>query len=150
MANGFKAKYGNVCVDANVNGRFCHFRSKLEFRYAQYLDILLKAEEIKDFFYEFHTFRFPDDCALKEYTPDFLVRMNDNTFEYHETKGMLSGYDIKKYKILFDQRPAVKLIIVFWQKPKISTIKRNQLERFCHRIIWDIGKTIRNLPIDMD
>ena len=143
-----KRKYGNVTVDAVVNGVLVHFKSKLEFRWGQHLDILKTAGEIKDFFYEFHTFRFNRDLP-KEYTPDFLIRHNDNTFEYHECKGFLQKYDIDKLKAVFDERPYVKITYVFWRNPKISTHKRNLLERYCHEIIWDASKRINKNFIDM-
>ncbi len=146
----FRAKYGNVPVDAMVNGQHICFRSKLEYRWAQYLDFLKSLGEIKDFFYEFHTFRgFPENQPVKEYTPDFLVRTNDNEFEYHETKGMLSAYDLKKFKLLFDERPCVKLIVVFWGKPKISVNKRAKLERWTHRVIYEARKILKNVSIDL-
>ena len=144
-------KYGNVPVSAIVNGRRVNFKCKLEYRWAQYLDFLKSTGEIKDFFYEFHTFRnFPEDQPVKEYTPDFLVRLNDNTFEYHETKGMLSAYDLKKFKLLFDERPYIRLIIIFWSKPKISVNKKTKLERYAHRVIYDARKLLKNIPIDMN
>ena len=146
----FRQKYGNIPVTAIVNGRTITFKSKLEYRWAQHLDLLKTAGEIKDFFYEFHTFHFKDrPCPPYEYTPDFLVRTKENELEYYETKGMLSGFDIKKFKILFDEMPYVKLTIVFARKPKISVQKKNQLERYCHRIIWDAGKIFAKEPIDM-
>jgi len=143
----FKAtKFGNQPITATVNGRLCHFKSKLEYRWAQYLDFLKTIGEIKDFFYEFHTFRFSDDCKVKEYTPDFLVRLNDNEFEYHETKGMLSGYDTQKFKAVWDERPYVKIVIIFAAKPKISSFKNNQLNRYCSRIIVDANKLFKQVP----
>jgi len=146
-----KYKYGNVPVEAIVDGQRIKFKSKLEYRWAQHLDFLKQAGEIKDWFYEFHTFRdFPDNQKVKEYTPDFLVRLNDNTFEYHETKGMLSGYDIKKYKLVLMERPSVKLIVIFWGKPKISVHKRDQIERFTHRVIYNARQMLKNEPIDMN
>ena len=146
----FKAKYGNVPVDAMVDGKLVHFKSKLEYRWSQYLDFLKDIGEIKDWFYEFHTFRFDDIYKLKEYTPDFLVRNNDNSFSYYETKGMLQKYDLDKYKRLFDERPYVKLTVVFWSNPKISVNKRAKLERFVHRVIWDARTVVKNVPIDMN
>ena len=145
----FKMKYSNEPVTAIVNGRRCNFKSKLEYRWSQYLDFLLTNGEMKDFFYEFHTFYFSGEKKPTEYTPDFLIRNNDNSFEYHETKGALSAYDIKKFKRMFEERPAVKITLVFWSKPKISVNKRRLLERYCHRIIYN-GKTVaKNVPMDM-
>lgn len=144
-------KYGNVPVEALIDGQRVKFKSKLEYRWAQHLDFLKRAGEIKDWFYEFHTFReFPDDQKIKEYTPDFLVRLNDNTFEYHETKGMLSGYDIKKYKLVLMERPCVKLIVIFWGRPKITAHRKDQLERFTHRVIYNARQMLKNEPIDMN
>ncbi len=144
----FRAKYGNQPVEVMVNGQRIVFRSKLEYRWAQYLDFLKDIGEIKDWFYEFHTFYFSGE-RVKEYTPDFLVRNNDNSFEYYETKGMLQNYDLDKYKRLFDERPYVKLTVVFWSKPKISVNKRAKLERFVHRVIWDARTVVKNVSIDM-
>ncbi len=146
-------KYGNVPVRAIVGdgGEAIQFKSKLEYRWAQHLEFLRQAGEIRDWFYEFHTFRdFPADQKIKEYTPDFLVRKNDNTFEYHETKGMLSGYDIKKFKLVLMERPYVKLIVIFWGSPKISAHRRDQLERFTHRVIYNARTMLKNEPIDMN
>ena len=147
----FQAKYGNVPVEAIVDGKRIKFKSKLEYRWAQHLDFLKQCGEIKDWFYEFHTFRdFPEDQPVKEYTPDFLVRLNDNTFEYHETKGMLSGYDIKKFKLVFLEMPNVKIIVIFWNKnPKISVQKRGQLDRYTHRIIYNARQILSKEPIDL-
>ena len=145
-----RRKYGNEPVEAVVNGRRVSFKSKLEYRWAQHLDFFKTAGEIKDWFYEFHTFRdFPEGVGVKEYTPDFLVRRNDNTFEYHETKGMLSAYDLKKFKLVFVERPYVKIIVIFWQKPKLSVHKRNKLERYTHRVIYNAKAMLKNEPIDM-
>ena len=144
-----RRKYGNVPVTAIVDGNTIHFKSKLEYRWAQYLDILKTTGEIKNFYYEWHTFYFDNIDKLKEFTPDFLVRNKDNSFEYYETKGMLSGHDIRKCKALFNERPEVKMTMVFWTNPKISAQKRGQLERFCHRVIWSAKDILKNLPIDM-
>jgi len=147
----FKMKYGNVPVDAIIDGKQYHFKSKLEYRWAQHLEFLRLGGAIKDWYYEFHTFRdFPKDQKVKEYTPDFLVRNNDNTFEYHETKGMLSTFDLKKFKLIFDERPYVKLIIVFWQKPKLSVNKKAKLERITHRVIYNAKQILSKEPIDMN
>jgi len=145
----FRREYRNIPVEAMVDGKRIRFKSKLEYRWAQYLDFLKSIGEIKDFFYEFHTFRGFKSDRVKQYTPDFLVRTNDNSFEYYETKGMLEKYDLDKFKLLFDERPYVKLIIVFWSPPKISVNKKAKLERWTQRIIWDARKLLKNISIDM-
>ena len=146
----FKAKYGNQPVTAVVDGKRIEFRSKLEYRWAQHLDFYKTCGIIKDWFYEFHTFRFEGrEKPPTEYTPDFLVRNNDNTFEYFETKGLLQKFDIDKLKIMNERRPYVKITYVFWISPKISVQKKMKLERYCHRIIWDARSILEKEPIDM-
>ena len=144
----FRRKYGNVPVNAEIGGRTFHFKSKLEYRWGQHLELLKIGKHIKDWFYEFHTFYF-ENAATPSYTPDFLIRNNDNSFEYHETKGMVEKRTINTVKALFDERPAVKITMVFWRKPKIASVKRTQLERYCTDIIWDAKKRIGGEPIDM-
>ena len=144
-----RRKFGNVPVRAIVNGCTIEFRSKLEYRWCQYLDILKTSGEIKDFFYEFHTFRFDGEGSPKEYTPDFLVRHNDNSFEYHECKGFVQKFDIDKFKRMSEERPKVKIILIFWQKPKLSVQKIYKLEKYTRRIIWNAKTMLANLPIDM-
>lgn len=145
---GFRRKYGNVSVQAEIGSRQFQFKSKLEYRWAQHLELLKMGGLIKDWFYEFHTFYF-NNAATPKYTPDFLIRNNDNSFEYHETKGMVEKRTIDAVKALFDEQPWVKLTMIFWEKRKISTIKKTQLERYCHEIIWNAKTRIGGEPIDM-
>jgi len=144
----FRKKYGNMPVEAEIGGRIFHFKSKLEYRWAQHLELLKLGGIIKDWFYEFHTFYF-DNAATPKYTPDFLVRNTDNSFEYYETKGLVEKRTIDALKAVFDERPYVKVTMVFWQKPKLSTHKRGQLERYCKEIIWNANQRIKNEHIDM-
>ena len=144
-----RRKYGNVPVDAEIAGRQFHFRCKLEYRWAQHLEVMKQAGLIKDWFYEFHTFYFGPLHLPPRYTPDFLVRNLDNSFEYFETKGMVEKRTLDALQAMFEERPAVRITVVFWQKPKISVQKRKKLERYCHAVIWDARSRISHEPIDM-
>ncbi len=143
-----RRKYGNVPVHAEVGGKRYKFKSKLEYRWAQHLELLKMGNLIKDWFYEFHTFYF-ENAATPSYTPDFLIRNNDNSFEYHETKGMVEKRTIDAAQAIFDEWPREKITMVFWERKKISTTKQTQLERYCTEIIWDAKKRIGGEPIDM-
>lgn len=144
-----RRKFGNIPVHAIVGGKEYHFKCKLEYRWAQHLELLKIGRIIKDWFYEFHTFYF-DNAATPKYTPDFLIRNNDNSFEYHECKGMVESNTMRALKALFDERPHVKITLIFWKKPKLSVQKREKLKRYTHdEIIWDAQKRIKNEPIDM-
>jgi hypothetical protein len=144
-------KYGNVPVHAQVGDRTYHFKSKLEYRWAQHLELLKVGGLIKDWFYEFHTFYF--EGKPSEYTPDFLVRNNDNTFEYYETKGWVQKFDLDKIKRIWDEREDVKITVVFWQKPSkksLSIQKRDKLICYTkNNVIWDAKKRIGGEPIDL-
>lgn len=141
-------EYRNVRVHAEIEGKEYHFRSKLEYRYAQHLEFCRLAGLIKDWEYETHTFRF-EKAGVKQFTPDFVVRNNDDTFEYHETKGHIAKFDIDKLKAVWEEYPDSKITLIFWRKPKLSTQKRTKLERYCARIIWDAAKLVKNEPIDL-
>jgi len=145
----FRPKYGNQPVDAIVNGRPVHFKSKLEYRWAQHLDLLKTAGEIKDFFYEFHTFHFSGKEKRGKFTPDFLVRTNKNELEYHECKGLVQAGDISAFRQLSRERPRVRLILVFASRGKMSGQKRRSLEEYTDRIIWNANTIFNNEPIDM-
>ncbi len=145
-----KLKFKNEPVDAIVDGKLVHFKSKLEYRWSQHLDILKTGGAIKDWFYEFHTFRFEGRVkGPYEYTPDFLLRMNDNTLEYHECKGMLQKYDLDKWRLVFEERPYVKLVVIFASKPKLSVQKWTKIERYSQRIIINANSMFKREPIDM-
>jgi hypothetical protein len=120
------------------------FKSRFEWRYAQYLVILKANGVIYDWDYEGKLGRCPKaifyfenvKTAPVQYTPDFWIKNKDGE-EYHETKGYLLGPDITKYKRLYNQYEYVKLVLVFMQKPKISVIRKGKLNRYCYRVIWN-------------
>ncbi len=142
-------EYRNIRVHAEIGDKEYHFRSKLEYRWAQHLELCKLGGLIKDWTYETHTFRF-EKAGVKEYTPDFVIRNNDDTFEYHETKGHVAKFDIDKLKAVWDEYPDSKITLIFWRKPsKLSTQKRTKLETYCHRVIWNGAKLVKNEPIDM-
>ncbi len=135
-----QTKFGNQPVHAEVGGKDCRFRSKLEYRWAQYLEILTLAGHKNDWFFEERTFDFKNQ-KIERYLPDFTVVDTEGNLEVHECKGFLQKYDLDRLKGLFEEYPEVKVTIIFSKKPKISTQKMNKLKRYCHRIITN-GNTI--------
>ena len=66
---------------------FAPYRSKLEKKYSEHLDLLVKAGEIKAWFYEPMVLKLADDSR---YRPDFLIVLPgglERKPEIHETKG---------------------------------------------------------------
>jgi len=146
----FRAKYGNVPVDAVVDGQRIQFKSKLEYRWAQYLDFLKTTGQIKDWFYEFCTFYFPGDGA-KEYTPDFVVRTNENELEYHETKGKTEGRDFQKWLKLGEFWPHAKLTVIYWNPPKQNIRTRFANKNYCERVVYNAKTLVGQLPnVDLE
>jgi hypothetical protein len=143
-----RRKFGNIPVHAEINGKQYNFRCKIEYRWAQHLEFLRLAGEIKSWEYETHKFIF-EKARVKSFLVDFVIRNNDDTFEYHETKGMLGKYDIDKLQAVFDEYPDTKITLIFPVSPRISTRKRTKIERYCHRVIYNARPILKKEPIDM-
>ncbi len=150
MRMGFEPKrlrkeYKNQPVTAYANCKVIKFRSKLEYRWANYLEFLKLAGEIKDWAYESHTFHF-DNIGVVSWLIDFTIRNNDDTFEYHECKGHFEKRDVDKLKCLFKERPEVKVTYIFASKPKLSVIKWGYLNRYCERVITNAQTITKKMP----
>jgi hypothetical protein len=141
----FRKEYKNKLVTAVVDGKTIRFRSKLEYGWANFLECLKRGGEIKSWEYETHTFKF-DNIGVEKWLVDFVVRNNDDSFEYYECKGYFERRDVDKLKCLFKERPEVQLVYVFGSKPKLSAKKWEYLERFCDRIVTDGYAIAKRVP----
>jgi hypothetical protein len=112
-----QSKYHSV--SQNYNGR--HYRSKKEAAYAESLDLLKMAGEIKEWEYEKE--RIPLDVNgihITSYMPDFWITMPDGSLEIHEVKGgsFMENLPVFKFKrLLFEatwlkDHPDVKYVVV--------------------------------------
>jgi hypothetical protein len=146
----FRKEYKNEYIKAKIDGTVVTFRSRFEYRLAQYLDLLKTNACTRSWDYEGKlghcpqpTFYFQGvKTAPVQYTPDFWALDNTGKQVYYETKGNLQRYDITKFKRMWEQYPDVNLCLVFMQRPKISAIRRSKLERYCYKIIWNAGTSI--------
>jgi len=92
-------RYRAQRITDTLNGQTCHFRSKLEWRYARYLEILMGQREIADWRYEEFKFK----CSNgKTYTPDFVVIDHMGGKFIHETKGPLFPKNVTQIRQLFE------------------------------------------------
>jgi hypothetical protein len=97
-------KYG--AKRAEWNGR--SFDSTGEMEYAQQLDILKKAGEIKRVTYQ-HKLRLEHDGEfICDYLIDFRIVMADGTIELHEFKGMETDVWKQKWKLTKAQLPELE------------------------------------------
>jgi hypothetical protein len=120
-------KYGNKPTQAEYGGKVCNFRSQLEADVAKYLEMLKIVKAIKDWHYEQTTFKFDDPGAQSGKTRwliDFDVLENDGSFYYIEVKGLLSGHDRRKLRLLLRERPEVRVMFVFKGSAGVKKLTR--------------------------
>ncbi len=129
--------YNNQWTDAVIGGKTYKFRSKLECRWAQYLQFLKESDVILDWRYEQTTFFFPNETiGAKKFLVDFDILNKDWTLEYHETKGWLQGKDVTKFKRVAKYRPEVKIVLIMSGKAKKDANRLRQIDKYADRIIF--------------
>jgi len=154
------ARFGNVHrITLSVGGREITFRSKLEYRYCVYLQLLKEQGLIQDWWYED-----PDSLLelvqqyennIKRYLPDFTVLTNEGHYEYHETKGWFPAKDYTKLKLTSEQYEN-EIVLIFAnlnntrsQRAQYNRAKRLEDGKFVKRVIWnakrDIFRKIKHL-----
>lgn len=90
-----RTKYGNKTKE--YNGRTYH--SHLEAKYAQELDLMLKAGEIKEVKPQHRVSLDVNGYHICNYIVDFLVTNNDDTQELWEIKGFQTDLFNFKWKL---------------------------------------------------
>lgn len=94
------SKYKAKAID--YNGR--RYDSKFEGGYAQFLDMLLKAGEIKEWTPQYKIPLIVNGVKITTYYADFRVVTKDGTVQIHETK----GYKTPDFKIKWALLDAIK------------------------------------------
>ena len=96
-----------------IDGRRIFFRSRWEFRYALYLQLLKERGEIKDWQHAPKTFWFEGiKRGTNNYKPDFLVTHKNDSEEWIEVKGYMDSKSATKIKRMAKYFPQVKLRVV--------------------------------------
>jgi len=137
---GITRQYNNQHITATVGEKKCHFRSKLEYQWAQYLELLKIHEQIVDWDYEPEVFYFLGErTAPVQYRPDFKVIENDGTIVWQETKGYHDGKTNSKFRCMAKHYPGVVIELVLQRIPKhnkgIGANRRRIAEKYVRRII---------------
>lgn len=145
---------------AVVGGQKCYFKSKLELRWAQYLEFLKQAGEIIEWQYEPKKFEFEGiRSGTVFYTPDFKVKYPKSTIGitylyehlWHEVKGHLTQRDVTKFRRMQHYYPDEKIILVMQRVPPTHSrsksaqklrVKLFKAEKYVERII-DAEKTLK-------
>jgi len=130
---------------AVVGGKRYYFRSKLERRWAQYLEFLKTQGAIWDWFYELTKFEFEKiRSGVVFYTPDFEVWDDENTQLFHETKGHLHQKDITKFRRMQKYYADEVLVLVMQSITKKNKVRVAQAAQYIERVI-EGGKILRKM-----
>jgi len=96
-----------------IGGRRIYFRSRWEYNYAVFLQLLVEQKRIKCWEHEPKTFWFDKiKRGCRSYLPDFRVDNLDGTEEYHEVKGWMDPKSKTKIERMARYYPTVKLIVI--------------------------------------
>lgn len=119
------------------------WRSRFEWRWAQYLEMLKTAGEVIRWNYESKKFEFQGiRSGTVFYLPDFLVWYVNEDILWHETKGHLIQKDVTKFRRMQKYHPDERIILVMQNIPKSKTKKNarkrellKKAEQYVERII---------------
>lgn len=128
----------NQPVKTCVGGKDYHYKSLLEYRWAQYLEFLKQAGEIDDWAYENKDcyFEFPGKTVGRvQYTADFVTYKGDSK-EFYECKGYLTGPDNTKFKRVQEFYPGTTLILVMMRPDKKRVNRYQAAHKYVDRIIY--------------
>lgn len=118
------SRYSNAKKQVYNGSRY---DSGFEAKYAQELDLRLKAKEIERWEKQVRIPLLVNDYKIGDYIIDFVVYYPDGTIEYVETKGRKSEVWALKWKIFeatYSDLPDVKLSLVMQKPFKLRKIKR--------------------------
>ncbi len=148
------SNFGHVeRVTECVGGREITFRSKLEYRWAQWLELEKQQGYILEWWYESQDtllqIETPYFHNQKLYLPDFCVQILDGTCELHECKGWFTPKDYTKLKLAAQQyKNPITLIFASLSdhsknsKTQAQYSRAKRLEPFLKRIIYNANRDI--------
>ena len=111
-----------------VGGKTCHFRSKMEYRYARYLELLKTSGHIVDWNYERTKFVFPTEMTgAKQFLIDFDVLTIQGEIVHHEVKGYLDSRDITKLRRVAKHYPNARIHLAMGNIPRQAGKGSNRL-----------------------
>lgn len=98
---------------AEIGGKRCFFRSRWEYRYALYLELMKTHGHITDWEHEPFTFYFQGiKRGTNNYKPDYRVTFPSGKIEWFEVKGYETSKDRTKYKRMAKYHPEVVLRVI--------------------------------------
>lgn len=131
----------NVVID----GREFKFKSQIEYRWAQYLQVLKDIGAIIDFEYEPKQFEFKERFRHKRvYTLDFSVTEEERykiVTVYHEVKTSLRQTDIRRFRYMNMDYPDIRMVLIlpYCAKSTNQGRLRGNALRYVERIVYCNG-----------
>lgn len=117
-----KSKYGNTIVHCEIDGQPYRFKSRMEYRFALYLEWLRQNGDIMWWSYEPQTFEWTNQKGNKvQYRPDFKVLektgvapcgMIECKRMWYEIKGYMTAAAKSKLKGFEKHYPNEKLVLI--------------------------------------
>jgi len=96
-----------------ISDKRYYFKSKWEYRYALYLDLMKRHNHIIDWEYEPKTFYFDGiKRGTTNYKPDFKVIFPSGNEEWFEVKGYMDSKSLTKIKRMSKYFPEIKLRVI--------------------------------------
>ena len=116
------------------------FKSKVECRWAQYLEKLKELGAIDSWLYEHFTFEFGERWRVrKQYTPDFLI-VENGIEVYHEVKTSMRQTDVTRFRCLRADFPEVRIVLVIFGPEHTRKANQNRLRsnarKYVERIVF--------------
>ena len=98
---------------AEIGGKRNFYRSRWEYRYALYLELMKQNKHIVDWLHEPHTFYFEGiKRGTNNYKPDFKVIFPSGREEWYEIKGYMDAKSATKIKRMAKYHPQIILNVV--------------------------------------
>lgn len=96
-----------------ISDKRYYLKSKWEYRYAMYLDLMKRNNHILDWEYEPKTFYFEGiKRGTTNYKPDFKVIFPSHNEEWYEVKGFMDSKSATKIKRMSKYFPEIKLNVI--------------------------------------
>jgi len=109
-----------------IDGRRIFFRSRWEFNYGLYLELLRNNGDVLSWEHEPETFWFEKiRRGVRSYLPDYRVTLKSGAVEYHEVKGWMDAKSMTKLKRMEKYHPhiTIRIIQADWFRSNSKTLR---------------------------
>ena len=135
MAGTVHFEWRNQEQTVDIGGTTYRFKSKVEYRWAQYLDMMYNLGAIQYWEYEPTTFEFGERWRKRrQYTPDFLVKEDGDEY-YYEIKCALRQTDITRFRCLHNDFPDERIILVIFGPENTRSAKKMRLRANANKYV---------------